>query len=77
LTSANSISNASFRADPGEFDELFINPELFLHMKDQAAIDLESGWKLLDRANATSLDHKWRATIVTDYIMNNAPSDET
>jgi hypothetical protein len=39
-----------------------------------ASITVDAGWKLLNRTNGTSLDSKWRAAFVTEYIMNNPPS---
>lgn len=70
------MTEAKFRGDPGEFDELFVHPELFLHMEDASMVTLDAGWKLLNRTNVTSLDSKWIATFVTEYIMTNPPSTE-
>lgn len=76
MTSANSVTDAKFRGDPGEFDELFVHPELFLHMEDPSMVSMDAGSKLINRTNGTSLDDKWRAAFVTEYIMNNPPSTE-
>lgn len=38
------------------------------------SISMDAGWKLLNRTNGTSLDNKWRAAFVTEYIMTNPPS---
>lgn len=40
------------------------------------SITMDAGWKLLNRTNGTSLDNKWRAAFVTEYVMSHPASAE-
>ena len=37
---------------------------------------MDAAWKLFNRTNKNSLDQKWRASLVTDFVMTNPTSEE-
>ena len=78
LSSASSVSKG-FRAKTSKFDQYFNTPELYLYMGPDPAslISLDAGWRLMNRTNGTSLDNKWNAAIVTDYVMRNPSTDDS
>jgi hypothetical protein len=49
------------------------------YLSDGMTVTMDQAWRIFNRdvANLTSLDQKWRAALVTDYVMRNPSSDET
>lgn len=74
LKSSKSVTDSEFQAKPSEFDELFMRPEIHYYVADPVSVD--AAWKLFDRANMNSLDQKWRATLVTDFVMTRPTSPD-
>lgn len=78
LIDSKSISDSNFRGIPGEFDQLFQKPEIMHYLPDGMTVTMDQAWKIFDRSveSLTSLDQKWRAALVTDYVMRN-PANAT
>lgn len=74
LKSSTSISDSNFRADRTEFETMFQRPEI-LHYRNGQPLTMNAAKSIFDRTNLNcSLDQKWRATLVTDFVMTNAPT---